>query len=336
VRAAVFHEVGQPLSIENVPDPAPGAGEIVIEVRRSGICGSDLHWTQTPGIVAPGMILGHEFSGVVVDANGSGHGVGSKVTALPIFPCWSCSECAEGHIFHCTTPAVVGLTRPGAFARALSVDARLVQELPAGVDFSEGALIEPLAVGYRTVSQARAIKGAKVIVMGAGPIGSAVILFAVLGGASIVVASEPSAGRRKMAMELGATAAFDPGERDVRAQFVEAYGAPPDLVFECVGVPGVIPEAIRLVRSRGQIVSAGGCYTMESFLPIDALTKELTVSFSCAYEVSDFEAVTDALARERISPRPLVTDVITLDELPRKFEQLRRPSTQCKVLVNIE
>jgi (R,R)-butanediol dehydrogenase/meso-butanediol dehydrogenase/diacetyl reductase len=336
MRAAVFRGVGQPLSIENVPDPAPGPGEIVIEVRRTGICGSDLHWTQTPGIVAPGMILGHEFSGVVVDANGSGHAVGSKVTALPIFPCWSCSECVEGHIFHCAAPAVVGLTRFGAFARALTVDAKLVQKLPAGVDFREGALIEPLAVGYRTVSQARAIKGANVIVMGAGPIGSAVVLFAVLGGASKVVASEPSAGRRKMALELGATAAFDPGERDVRAQFVEAYGTPPDLVFECVGVPGVIPEAIRLVRSRGQIVSAGGCYTMESFLPIDALTKELTVSFSCAYEVSDFEAVTDALARERINPRPLVTDVITLDELPQKFEQLRRPSTQCKVLVNIE
>lgn len=335
MRAAVFHGVGQPLSIESVPDPAPRAGELIMAVARAGICGSDLHWSETPGILQPGIILGHEFAGTVVDANGSGIPVDTRITALPTYPCWQCDECRNGHLFHCAGAVGIGIMRDGAFAQGMAVDARLVQQLPAGVTFEEGALIEPLAVGYRTVSHARNLRGARVLVLGAGPIGSAVILFAVLGGAAKVVASDPSPGRRAMATELGAHASINPREEDVAARFADICGGPPDIVIECVGYPGMLPETIRLVKTHGQIISAGGSYQPDTFTPIDALVKELAINFSLAYEVSDFEAVTDALARHNINPHPLITDRISLDELPERFEALRKPSTQCKVIVEV-
>ena len=335
MRAAVFHEVGSPLSIETVPDPRPETGQVIIEVSHCGICGSDLHWTETDGMVPPGMILGHEFAGTIADANSTSLSVGTRVTALPICPCWNCHECRDGHLFHCTNPVYIGLATPGAYAHALAVDAKLVQPLPAGIDFPEGALIEPLAVGYRTVSHAREIQGANVLVLGAGPIGLGVSLFAGLSGARKVVSSEPSDGRRRMALTVGASAAINPREEDVAARFAEICGGPPDIVIECVGISGTFTEATRLVRHRGQVISAGGSYNVEDFLPIDALMKELTVNFSLAYEITDFEAVIDTVAREGISPQPLITDTISLDELPVKFEALRRPSTQCKVLVEM-
>jgi len=335
MRAAVFHEVGKPLSIETVPDPAPGLGEIVIEVSHAGICGSDLHWTETPGILTAGRILGHEFAGTVVDNNGTSISAGSRVTALPIFPCWQCEECAHGHIYHCSAARVVGLERDGALAKAMAVDSRLVQRLPDGISFEEGALIEPLAVGHHTISHARELRGAKVLILGAGPIGLSALLFALHGGAKKIASSDPGIGRRQMALELGAHVALDPSNENVGIRFAELFGGPPDIVVECVGYPGMLGEAIRLVRKRGQILSAGGSYQPDTFTPIDALVKEISIEFSLAYELSDFAAVIDALSCNKIAAQPLITDRITLDQLPDRFEALRKPSKTCKLLIEI-
>ncbi|MGE4429698.1 MAG: zinc-binding dehydrogenase [Sphingobium sp.] len=335
MRAAIFQEVGKPLSIETMPDPTPGAGEVVVEVSRAGICGSDLHWTETPGILTSGRILGHEFSGTIVDSNGSALAAGTRVTALPIHPCWQCAECSEGHVYHCSGQQVIGLQRDGALARTMVVDSRLVQRLPDGVGFEEGALVEPLAVGHHTISHARRLRGANVLILGVGPIGLSALLFALHGGAGRVIVSDPSPGRRQMAIDLGAHAALDAGEEDVAARFAALCGDPPDIVVECVGYPGMLGEAIRLVRKRGQILSAGGSYLADSFLPIDALVKEISIDFSLAYEVSDFAAVIDAIATHQVKPQPLITDRITLDDLPQRFEALRKPSTTCKLLIEI-
>lgn len=335
MRAAVFHEVGKPLSIETVPDPVPNPGEVVLELSQAGICGSDLHWTETPGLLDAGRILGHEFSGTVVDPNGSAFRAGTRVTALPIHPCWTCADCAEGHIYHCSGQQVIGLQRDGALAQTMTVDSRLIQVLPDGVGFEEGALIEPLAVGHHTISRARKLSGANVLILGAGPIGLSALIFALHGGARRVLVSDPSPGRRQMASDLGAHATVNPKEQAIDAHCAALFDASPDIVVECVGYPGMLEEAIRLVRKRGQIISAGGSYLPDSFTPIDALVKEISIDFSLAYEVSDFAAVIDAIATNRIRPQPLITDRITLDQLPERFEALRKPSTTCKLLIAI-
>ncbi|WP_156843146.1 zinc-dependent alcohol dehydrogenase [Novosphingobium aquimarinum] len=335
MRAAVFQDVGIPLSIETVPDPVPDEGEVVIEIVRAGICGSDLHWTETPGILPSGRILGHEFCGTVVDPNGSAIVAGTRVTALPIHPCWHCADCEQGHIYHCSGQQVIGLQRDGALAKFMVADARLIQMLPDGVGFEEGALVEPLAVGHHTIGHARQLKGANVLILGAGPIGLAALLFALHGGAAKVMSSDPSPGRRQMAIDMGAHGAINPKEEDVEARFAALCGTPPDIVVECVGYPGMLGEAIRLVRKCGQILSAGGSYLADSFVPIDALVKEISIDFSLAYEVADFAAVIDAIATNQVKPQPLITDRISLDDLPEKFEALRKPSTTCKLLIEI-
>jgi (R,R)-butanediol dehydrogenase/meso-butanediol dehydrogenase/diacetyl reductase len=134
-------------------------------------------------------------------------------------------------------------------------------------------------------------------------------------------------------MELGAHAVLDPGSEDVAQSFLDVCGSPPDVVFECVGLPGLIMQAVDLVRSMGRVVVAGACFGSDVMMPMTALRKELSIFFSSAYEDDDFDAVIDNLARERIAPQPLITHSVALQELPQAFEALRIPADQCKVLV---
>lgn len=324
------------MTIEQVADPRPKAGQIIVEVSHCGICGSDLHMTEEGGRVPAGSILGHEFSGVIVDANGTGLPGGARVTALPLFPCWTCKECESGRLFHCASPVVIGVGANGAYAEAIAVDARLTQILPAGVGFQDGALVEPLAVGRRMVSIAQGLKGADALILGGGPVGIAGLVSARMAGARRIVVSEPNAARRAKAMELGADAAVDPSSEDVAARFHALCGGQPHVVFECVGRPGLFAEAIKAVRPRGQIVSAGASFQYDGFVPIEAVVKEVTIRFSAGYTLEDFAAITDALARGEIEGERLVTQMVALSQLPESFEALRGPTDHCKVIVDIK
>lgn len=335
MRAAVFHDAGTPLAIEHVPDPEPAPGKVLIEVSHCGICGSDLHMTESAGLIQPGTILGHEFAGVVVDGGTSRIAAGSRVTAIPLFPCWTCEECEGGHLMHCARKQLIGADASGGYAEALAIDARLVQPLPDGVSFEDGALIEPLAVGRRMVSLAEGLKGARVLILGGGPVGIAGVVFARLAGAATIIVSEINALRRDKAMELGADRTIDPAGKDTSSRAAILCGGPPDIVFECVGRPGMFAEAIRAVKPRGQIVSAGASFQHDGFAPIEAVVKEVTMRFSAGYSVADFAAIADALARRDIEAERLVTQVVSLNDLPSTFENLRRPNGHCKVMVDI-
>lgn len=339
MRAAIFYRAGQPLSIETVADPRPAAGEVVLQVARAGICGSDLHMTEYPDVMPPGLIMGHEFSGSVV-ALGAGVGgpwrVGQRVTALPLHVCHHCEACDGGH--HALCPSVVfagtSLDHPGAYAEYVRVPADMLQALPDGVGFDEGAMIEPLSVGYHAVRLAESVKGASVLVLGAGPIGAAVTLFARMAGARHVVVSERFPKRRERAIEVGATAVVDPVEQDPAEAFARLTGGNPQVVFECVGVPGMLREAVRLVGIRGRIVVAGVVLQDDSFSPLPALLKEVSIRYSQAYDESDFEAVIRAIASGDARPQPLHTATVSLDQLPETFESLRSASPHCKVLID--
>jgi (R,R)-butanediol dehydrogenase/meso-butanediol dehydrogenase/diacetyl reductase len=336
MRAAIFHEPGKPLTIESVPDPVPGSGEVIIEVNSCAICGSDLHMTQYPGLLPSGSILGHEFVGTVVDANGTGLAVGTRATAIPLFACWNCDDCRNGHFAHCGQLRIVGVGgTPGAFAGYVSVAANVVRPLPTGIRFDEGALIEPLAVGHHAVAHAGSLAGKSVLIMGAGQVGAAVTLFAAERGARHVIVSEPAAGRRERALAVGATAVIDPTLADVGAQFAKLTGDSPDVVFECVGIPGMIATAVSSVRRRGQVVVVGACFLEDQFRPMAALGKEVVLRFSSAYSTQDFDSVIDAFAHERIRPAPLITARIGLDAMPDMFERLRQPSDECLVIVEL-
>lgn len=339
MRAAIFHEAGQPLSIETVADPQPAADQVVIAVSGAGICGSDLHVTQFPGIMPAGTILGHEYAGTIVTLGSGVSGdwkVGDRVTALPLFPCRQCEACDAHLPALCPNGRFAGnsLDAPGAYAEYVAARADMLQRLPSGVSDDEGAMVEPLAVGHHIVDRAELPHGAAVLVLGGGPIGAAVTLFARAAGARHVVVSEPGMARRERCLNLGATAVIDPRSEDVAARFAALTGSAPQVVFECVGLPGMLHDAVMLCGLRGRVVVAGVVFAEDHLPPLAALGKEVTILYSQAYAERDFAAVIDALAKREIDVAPLHTATVSLDELPEAFENLRNNPAQCKVLID--
>ena len=338
MRAALFHRVGEPLAIESVADPEAGPGEVVIAVSHAGICGSDLHVTEY-GAVAPGTILGHEFSGAVVALGadvGAGVRIGDRVTALPLHACRACEACDAGLPALCSANLFTGMAPqyPGAYAEYVRAPAAMLQRLPDGVSFEDGAMIEPLAVAHHAVELGEVTRGARVLVIGAGPIGAGVTLFARLMGAAHVVVSERSPERAERALALGATALIDPRQEDVAARFTALTGGMPEIVFECVGVPGLLQQAIALAGIRGRVVVAGVCFGEDRIQPLSALMREISIRFSQCYTERDFATVIDAVARGEARPRPMHSATVGLDALPAAFEGLRGAPAGCKILID--
>ncbi|HLH51813.1 MAG TPA: zinc-binding dehydrogenase [Roseiarcus sp.] len=341
MRAAVFRELGKPLQIETVAKPQAGPGEIVLKVHYCGVCGSDLHATHPGVFVVPdGTILGHEFAGEVVESGAPGWKVGDVATALPNNACEECrklglGECKDHLGIMCPRNTLTGFhpSAQGAYAEYVKFSAKEALRLPSAVKSREGASVEPLAVGLHAVNRGKVTVGERVLILGGGPIGLAVAVFAKLAGARDVVVSEFAPARREAAGALGATAAIDPSKEEVGEAFARKTGGPPDVIFECVGVPGMIQKAIDLSRTYGRIVVVGVCMVEDTTTPISAIFKEANIQYVLGYGRPDWRLVLDLLDSGRVDPRPMITDTVALDELPAAFEALRKPTTQIKVMV---
>lgn len=337
MRAAVFRALGKPLEIAEVPDPKPGPSDLVLRVEACGICGSDLHAASLPPGLPTGSVMGHEFAGEVVEVGREAAGlfrVGERVCALPFIGCGRCAACLSGDGIRCAEIVPTGLgASPGAYAEFVRVGAGETLRLPEAVGFAEGALVEPLSVGLHAVHEARLEPGANVLVLGAGPIGLAAALWARFFGARTVMVSEKTPGRRALAEKFGASHVIDPGSEMPGAAFLKAAGAPPDAIFECVGVPGMIQQCILLAPPRGRIVVVGVCMQPDTLFPAFAILKEISLRFVVGYRKQDFQLTLDMLAAERISGAPMITDRVDLAQLPAAFEALKQPTTQCKVML---
>lgn len=343
MRAAVFEAPGQPLAVAEVPAPEPGPGELVIAVRCCGICGSDLHLAEVhePGggmaVLPRGAIMGHEFCGEVIE---TGAGVdsalkpGARVTALPYIACGHCRLCVAGQGHRCAGARYIGLGQEhGAYAELTRVGSHQTFLLPDGVDWRFGALVEPLAVALHGVHAARLAPGEHVLVMGGGPIGLATALWCRHFGASEVVVSDLEPARLALAERLGATATIDAGKVDVAGDYKRLAGQRPDVVIECVGVPGTQQMAFDYAPANGRIVVVGVCMAPDTIVPVKAITKELQVNYVFMYRPEDFAITLDMLNRERIDPSPMLTREVGFDDFAHAFEALKTDKTACKVLL---
>jgi len=333
MKAPVFKGVGKPLVIETVPDPTPGEGQVVLEVARCGICGTDLHMTDGHAQTFPdNCVIGHEFAGEVVAV---GKGVskfktGDRVAALAVVGCGHCANCLAGETMWCDSGLIGSLGGYGQYAVA---HAHAAIKLPTVLSQEDGALIEPLAVALHGVTLAQMQPGARVLVQGAGPIGLGCVFWARHVGAGRIAVTSRSRRCESIAMEMGATAFVQSSEhleQDVNA----ALGGPPDVVFECVGVPGQIAQAVNLVRPRGTVMLLGNCMVPDTFVPAAAMFKQVRLQGSMVYNVAEFATVADVLASGKVEPRAMVTDIVGYDQLPEMFESLRKPTSQCKVVIN--
>ncbi|MGZ6009804.1 MAG: zinc-binding dehydrogenase [Rhizomicrobium sp.] len=339
MRAAIFKEMSKPLVIENVPDPMPGAHDIVLKVRNCGICGSDLHMTEPASAMplALGSIMGHEFAGEVIEVGSAVKHLwkpGDRLAGFPVICCGDHTPCINFTMRGtCSKMLSVGLgAAPGAYAEFVRIGANSGYKLPESVSFREGAMVEPLAVGLHAVDMARMSRGATVLVIGAGPVGLATMLWAKFLGARHVIVSEKAEVRRKMAAKFGATDAIDPGQPLV-PQVEKIAGKAPDVIFECVGVPGLLNTAMMEAPRGGRIVVAGVCQQADTIMPLMGILKELEIQFVLGYRPDDFEYVIAMIASDRIDVSAMVTDIVDLNGLPGAFEALRKPSHQCKVML---
>jgi len=343
MKAAVFKEVGQPLSLESVADPVPEPGELVMKVSFCGICGTDLHATREGLTTACcGQILGHEYVGEIAEVGKGADGnwkVGDRICAMPFIGCGRCLPCAAGHFFECANKKVSGVDDPGGFAEFVTTGSRETILLPDDLDLQSAALVEPLAVGIHAVRIANVKAGSRVMVIGAGPIGLAVALWCRFVGAREVIVSEVAKTRAALAKTMGATAVIHPdlesGAEGLLQQFSDAAGGAPDVIFECVGAPGLLQQCIEMAPHHGKIIPVGVCEQPDAIIPFFGLVKELRIQFAIAYTRDDFDTCVAMLGERRIDVSPMVTDIVSLDDLPNAFEALRTPSHQCKVLARM-
>lgn len=338
MKACVFKAAGVPLELADVPDPVAGPGEIVVRVRNCGVCGSDLHAARYGFNMPSGTIMGHEFSAVVdhVGAGVSGYEPGDPVVVMSFLACGECDSCRTGNGARCARMKLVGFGDvPGAYAEKMKTTPGSVFKMPAAMSHRLAATVEPLVVGLHGVHRAGLRAGETCLIMGAGPIGLVTLQWAKFAGAKAIVVSEMAEGRREVALQMGAAAAVDPRLQNPAAALAKLTGAQtgPDVVFECIGSAGTLAEAVAYSRRGGRVVVIGVCMEEDHWTPIAAMNKELDVRFSLGLEPGEIETTIAMLAAGRIDTSPMITDVISLSDLPAAFAELSNPGRRTKVML---
>ncbi len=335
MRAVALTAAPPELELAEVADPSPAADEVLLSVAACGICGSDLHVAAI--IAAPGTILGHEIAGVVAglgaDVDPAQWRIGQPVAARPMGGCGVCPWCTGGRPDHCTTFQLAGLDRPGGFAEQVCLPARELWALPTSLTGADQALVEPLAVARRGLRRAGLQVGETIAVIGAGPVGLAVVAWARALGAGPIVVSDPSASRRGLALQLGADTVVDPTTADLAVATLEATGVLPSVVFECSGRPEQIGKAMDQVGVDGRVTVLGVCISDVTIFPFTGLSKELDLRFSLYYGREDFTDTINAIEAGTLDPRAMVTETVDLVGLPARFAELGRNPDGGKVVV---
>ncbi|HTY30209.1 zinc-binding dehydrogenase [Mycobacterium sp.] len=335
MRAAVLRD-GRMVYRDDVPEPVPGPGQVLVGVRACGICGSDLHFAahgdevvEMTAQVAAGaggmgvdlnsdVFMGHEFSAEVLEAgpDTETHAPGTPVTSLPVL------LSAKG-----VEPIVYSNSTIGGYAERMLLSAPLLLPIPNGLDLKHAALTEPLAVGLHAVNKSNIAPRETALVLGCGPIGIAIIASLRARGVENIVAADFSPKRRELASAMGAHQTVD-----------AAQGSPfdtvkPAVVFEAVGVPGIIDDVLRRARPGTRLVVAGVCMQADTVHPFFAIAKEISVQFVLAYNPEEFGESLRALAEGKIDVTPLITGEVGLEGVGQAFDNLADPERHCKILV---
>lgn len=331
MKAVTFQGLHTPLAFENIADPTPGASEVVVKVGRCGICGSDLHMTEDAAYGCQhGDVLGHEFAGEVVALGAGTQGLktGDLVSVIPLKSCGQCEHCRKGTVQWCENFGLQG----GGYAEYAVTRPNQCVKLPGDLSLADGAIVEPLAVALHGVNLSGMQTGDKVLVLGAGPIGLAVAFWAKRYGAAKVAVQDIATHQRDRALDMGADIfVVDPSDPVGGAE--RALGGKADVVFECVGLPGLIQQGVSQVRNDGTIVLLGLCTKPDTLNTFAMLSKQVRLVTSAFFTRQEYEAALDALHQGAMEPRLLVTDTITLGDTPDVFESLKQRTSQCKVLI---
>lgn len=336
MRAATFQGSDKPLSVQEIPTPKPGPGQLLLKVKACGICGSDLHAYQV-AMSAVGNPFGHEFSGEVA-AIGEGVSdewqISDRAIALGAMACGECGPCQQGQFEECENVQMTGFSYPGAYAEYVITQAALTTPVVDGIEHSQAALVEPLCVGLTAYRDCELRPGGNVLIIGGGIIGIAVAKWARFFGAEHIVVSDLDSARLGRAKLEGATDIIDAGQNSDAVQaFQNLTGTSPDVIIECVGRP-MLQHLIDIAPPACRIVSVGGAMEPDSFVPLTATQKKIQLVFSFGYRIEDFEFIMRMLASKRVETNHLISRSVSLDEVPEAFAGLMQPNGHCKVMIN--
>lgn len=339
---------GGELVVDEVPDPHPEAGQVLVRTLACGICGSDLHFLRhaermvamseallpsmgvlgelaVPRIdLSRDIVMGHEFCGEVLEAGPDtvAPAPGTRVVSVPALVSSSgVHQLAYNNAY------------PGGYAEQMLLSAPLVLEVPEQLGTRQAALTEPLAVGIHAVAKSGVTPAQAALVVGCGPVGLAVIAALGLAGVETVVAADFSPARRALARQLGATEAVDPRQEPVVEAWRRVEGRKSVVAFEAVGVPGTLGQLLEDLPPASRVTVVGVCMEPDTISPFFAIAKELALQFVLAYTPVEFAQALAAIASERVDVAPMVTGTVELPGVPGAFEALGRPDEHVKILV---
>jgi threonine dehydrogenase-like Zn-dependent dehydrogenase len=357
MRAAVFRKGS--IVVDTLPDPVPAKGQVLVRTRACGICGSDLHaakhthqfvnlakragnrWAMDAD---RDVVFGHEFCCEVMEygpATPARLAPGTLVCSMPLT---LAGETVQG----------IGYSNDiaGGFAQYMPLADRMLLPVPNGLSPVSAALTEPIAVGWHAVQNARLTPQDVPLVIGCGPVGLAVIAGLALTKNHPIIAADFSPARRALALKMGADIVIDPAETSPYetwrqtatpaghdgSRYAQLFGLGPKLrpavIFECVGVPGVIQQVMEGAPASARIVVVGVCMETDGFEPFFGIVKQLNVQFVLAYTAQEFAESLHHIAEGKVDVTPLVTGTVGLAGVSDAFAELANPEKHAKVIVD--
>ena len=335
------------LRVEEVDDPVPAAGQVLTKVLACGICGSDLHMLQhgaemravtdelaagePPDPLRPQTfdpdhvcVMGHEFCCEVIDLGPdvSGLRVGDRVVSVP-----GAFDAAGVH--------AVGYSNryPGGYGELMVLNEALAIRVADDVPSHVAALTEPLAVGVHAVAKSGIAPGDAAVVLGLGPVGLACVAELRRRGIGPVIGADFSQRRRELAAHFGCDEVVDPSVESAFAAWRRIDATRPLVVFEAVGVPGMIDQAMKASPRDTRILVVGVCMPQDHLLPIVGITRELSIQFAFGYTTEEFAATYRAVTEGAWDLEPMITGRVDIDGVPGAFDALGRPDEHAKILV---
>jgi threonine dehydrogenase-like Zn-dependent dehydrogenase len=345
MRAAVMRS-GR-LEVDEIPDPVPQAGQVLVATKACGICGSDLHTLRHgdqmvalskesgaglgDGLPAPeimdltrDVVMGHEFAAEVVGLgeNTGNCQVGDLVVSVPV-----ALDAGGVH------PVGYSNHYPGGYGELMVLNDLFCLKVPNGLEARRAALTEPMAVGLHAVNRAGLGERDAAVVLGCGPVGLAVIAALSVQGVEGIVAADYSPTRRALATLAGADEVVDPAEESALDAWHRVDGKRPLVIFEAVGVPGMIDRTMADAPRQARLMVVGVCMEPDQLRPMLGVTKELTIGFSFGYDPVEFAETLRRIAEGEVDVDPLITGSVPLDGVPQAFTDLATPDTHAKILV---
>ncbi len=322
---------------EDLEKPSIAPTEVLIKVKYCGICGSDIESFKTGMLEKPGIVIGHEFSGEIVETgdNVKGWKIGDRVSANPTLPCGNCYWCKHSQENLCKWSSALGTTFNGAMAEYINVNAERLIKLPDIVSFEEGALLEPLAVALYAVEGSNFSVGENAVVIGAGSIGLSTIQILNAAGATDIFVLEPVESKQEISLDLGAAEVFHPRKWGKINRRTDRIG--PQHIFDCVGIPESIETSLQLIKRGGMITVIGlhvDPFEIKGFISL--MLKNITMRGVYGYVQDTFTTAMKLIKNHQIDVKPIISRKVGIASVPDIFKDLaERKHEDIKVLVEL-